>query len=149
MKYLIIECEELLDQYECEVHRTPLCMTDDASKYEHEFGYEIYEVKDDGTFSRIKEYDDTCGNWGMAIYFWKNEDDIEEKLPDIVYEKFPQANSKIFTTAKIKEIKKTYHLTDSVKEIKDEVNCGSYGTELNGGWFVIGSYNGSVYNWGY
>ncbi len=149
MKYLIVECEELHDQYECEANRIPLCMTDDISKYEHEFGYEIYEVKNDGTFSLVKSFEDTDGNWGMAIYFWKNEEDVESNLPDIVYEKFPQANSKIFTTAKIKEIKKTYHLTESVKEIKDEISYGSYGTELNGGWFVIGDYNGSIYSWGY
>lgn len=150
MKYLIVECEELGDQWECDANRAPLCITDDISKYEHEYGYEIYKVKNDGTFSLIKNYDDTRGNCGMAIYFWKNEADAEEKLPDIVYEKFPQTDRDFFTKAKIEKIIKTYHLTESVKEIKNDISCGGdYGTRLNGGWFVIGNYNGSVYSLGY
>lgn len=149
MKYLIVKCEVLDDQYECDANRIPLCITDDISEYEHEYGYEIYEVKNDGTFSLVKNYEDTRGNSGMAIYFWKNENEVEDKLPDIVYEKFPQVEREFFTEAKIEEIKKTYHLTESTKYIKDEVRCfGSYGTILNDGWFVIGYYNGSVYELG-
>jgi len=55
MKYLILECDELRDQYECDANRRPLCLTDDYSKYK-DFGYEIYEVKGNGTFKLIKPY---------------------------------------------------------------------------------------------
>lgn len=55
MKYLIIECEELHDQFECEANRTPVCMTDDFYKF-NKIGYEIYKLCDDGTFKLIKHY---------------------------------------------------------------------------------------------
>lgn len=43
-KYLIIECDELSDAYECDADRTPICLTDDFEKFNH-YGYEIYEVQ--------------------------------------------------------------------------------------------------------
>lgn len=48
-------CEELYDQFECEANRTPIYMTDDFYKF-NKFGYEIYELCDDGTFKLIKHY---------------------------------------------------------------------------------------------
>lgn len=57
MKYLIIKCDELSDQYECDADRTPICMTDNYSKY-CGYGYEIYELQKDNTFKLIKDYED-------------------------------------------------------------------------------------------
>lgn len=54
MKYLIIKCEELADQWECDANRTPVCITDDYSIYG--LGYEVYELQADSTFKLIKEY---------------------------------------------------------------------------------------------
>ena len=58
MKYLVIKCEELSDQYECDAFRKPLCVTDDISKWEAKFGYEIYRICENGKLRLIKEYDD-------------------------------------------------------------------------------------------
>lgn len=57
MKYLIIKCKELGDQWECDADRTPICITDDFDKF-YQFGYEIYEILDNGTFKLIKEYEE-------------------------------------------------------------------------------------------
>lgn len=55
MKYLIIQCDELGDQWECDADRTPICMTNDYSKYGG-YGYEVYKLKSNGTFELVKEY---------------------------------------------------------------------------------------------
>ena len=65
MKYLIIKCDELGDQWECDANRTPICITDDYSKYG--YGYEVYELLTDNTFKLIKNYEDTIEE-GFAIY---------------------------------------------------------------------------------
>ena len=68
MKYLIIRCDELRDQWECDADRTPICLTDDYSKYNCR-GYEIYEIQKDNTFKLIREYNDiTIEEIVIAIY---------------------------------------------------------------------------------
>lgn len=57
-KYLIIECEELRDPYECDADRKPLGMTDDISIWQQVRGYEIYVLNTDGRFQQIKYYED-------------------------------------------------------------------------------------------
>lgn len=57
-KYLIIECEELDDPYECDADRKPLGMTDDISIWQQIRGYEIYVLNADGRFELIKGYED-------------------------------------------------------------------------------------------
>lgn len=57
MMYLVIECVELHDQYECDVSRTPVCLTDDYLEYD-KVGYEVYKVLEDNTFELIKSYED-------------------------------------------------------------------------------------------
>ena len=52
MKYLIVKCEELHDQYECDCDRVPVCITDDYSQYGEE--YEVYEVQKDGSLALIR-----------------------------------------------------------------------------------------------
>ena len=54
MKYLVMKCDELMDAYECDADRTPICLTDDYSNYGQ--GYEIYELNEDNTFELIRSY---------------------------------------------------------------------------------------------
>lgn len=58
MKYLIVKCKELADQFECDADRTPICITDDISKYHYKYGYEIYKINNNGSLTLIKEYDE-------------------------------------------------------------------------------------------
>lgn len=52
---LVVKCTPLNDQYETDAHREPLCITADITSYEGE-GYEVYQIKKDGTLEQIKEY---------------------------------------------------------------------------------------------
>lgn len=84
MKYLIVECLELGDQFECDADRKPICITNDPSNYSS--GYDIYEIKEDGSLSLIKEYDEyneegmilSCQKEGetkpVILQKWKNFD---------------------------------------------------------------------------
>lgn len=53
--FLVVKCTPLNDQYETDAHREPLCITADTASYEGE-GYEIYQIKENGTLELIKEY---------------------------------------------------------------------------------------------
>ena len=57
MKYLIIKCEEIFNPNECEcdVKRTPICVTDNCLQYNC-YGYEIYKICPDGSLKLIKDY---------------------------------------------------------------------------------------------
>lgn len=57
-KYLIVKCDELSDQYECDADRIPVCLTDNWTYY-NEYGYEVYEVLKNNTFKLIKSYEQT------------------------------------------------------------------------------------------
>ena len=55
-QFLIIRCDELNDQYECDANRVPICITEDIKNY-RKYGYEIYEIYNDGYLKLIQEYD--------------------------------------------------------------------------------------------
>ena len=55
-KYLIMKCDELSDQYECDADRSPVCLADNWTYY-NEYGYEVYEVLKNNTFKLIKSYE--------------------------------------------------------------------------------------------
>ena len=52
--YLVVKCTPLDDQWETDAAREPLCITADLAPYEGE-GYEVYQIKKDGTLELIKE----------------------------------------------------------------------------------------------
>ena len=58
MKYLVIKCEELSDQWECDADRVPVYVGDNIKKYQNP-GYEIYKINIDGTLEKIQDYDNT------------------------------------------------------------------------------------------
>ena len=138
MKYLIIKCSELSDQYECDADRTPVCLTDDFEKYD-KYGYEIYEITSENTFELIKAYD-TSSNQGVAIYKWYDEAD-EKCEPDEIMVMDKNYNREDYTKSKIKKIKSDYHFKDSVNDIyRDIQSLGGHGEEINGEWVAIGEY---------
>lgn len=57
MKYLIIKCVSLSDQYECDAYREPVCVTNDITPYEKK-SYDIYEIHNDGSLELIQSYED-------------------------------------------------------------------------------------------
>ena len=54
VNYLIVKCVALCDQWECEYDRTPICITDDYSKYDAEH-YEVYAIYKDGRIKLFRE----------------------------------------------------------------------------------------------
>ena len=146
MKYLIVKCTLLADQYECDADREPICMTDDPTPYG--YGYEIYEVQEDGSLLRIKEIEDTREN-GMALYRW--QEDADENDPPEVLMKFPDLTRwniplNILTAV----IEKAGFIEETAGEILAEViSTGSYGEEINGYWVVFGTYRDNQFDCGY
>ena len=57
MKYLIVKCIPLDDQYECDADRIPLCVTEDYSTYKNVFGYEVWKIQKNGNLKKIQNYD--------------------------------------------------------------------------------------------
>lgn len=56
LKYLIVKCKLLSDQFECDADRTPLFLTDDWKRdYPKEGYYEVYELMPTNNFKLIKE----------------------------------------------------------------------------------------------
>ena len=58
--YLIIKCYDLDDPYECDAYREPVCLSDSYEQY-NRYGFEVYEVLDDGTFKLVKDF--RTGEW--------------------------------------------------------------------------------------
>lgn len=71
-KYLIVKCEPLDDQYECDANRIPLCITEDWKSIVPECEFEVYEINEDGNISkRIKEWDDPAyTEKRMVLGYW-------------------------------------------------------------------------------
>lgn len=147
-KYLVIKCEELSDQYECDANREPLCLTNDISSYG--LGYEIYEIKPDGTFECVKGYEVGIEE-GMAIYYWGADEDPEDRnCKPTVIRKYKGMTRNDVTKTLVKEIKKEFGFTDSVNEILTRIDCGGdYADEINGKWIVFGEYMDNRYSLGY
>lgn len=76
MKYLIMECKELMDQYECDADRTPITIVDDwkewFDKAKPDYMFEVYELKND-KFRLIKGYNDVVEEGMAFIYYPDNE----------------------------------------------------------------------------
>lgn len=135
MKYLVVRCVELGDQWECDADRRPVCLTEDYSKYD-KHGYEIYKLNKDGTFTLVRNYEDVTKE-EMVIAVWNNINHYENKPNKII--PICDGDRDYVTSSIIKKIKQTYHFTDSVEEIESDIFCsGAHGEEIKGKWVVFG-----------
>lgn len=148
MKYLIVKCVDLNDQYECDADRTPICMTDNKEEY-WKSNYEIYEVRSNGKLELIKE-SYVAGEEGFAIYYWPKNKNAEYDKP-MVMKKWKNKKRKDFTLKEIKELKKTWCFTEEPAEtiLKEIKMGGSYGEQIGERWFVIGEYYDDNFASGY
>lgn len=146
MKYLIIKCEELGDQWECDADRTPILITDDKSKYGR--GYEVWQINDDGTLTKIKEYE-TPLEKGMALYYWEDGED-EEGIDPQILEKYKDSRRDSFSKSFFKTLKNRVGFSSSVKDIMTDVQCsGAHGELIKNKWTVFGEYSDNVFKTGY
>lgn len=104
MKYLIIKCEELMDAYECDANRIPVCITEDICKYQ-EYGFEIY---DNGNIGKcIKDYDINNMPTELVVFkFLNNEEDYENNSDIQILESVSINTNKKEEIVKMKEFKK-------------------------------------------
>lgn len=138
MKYLVVKCEELHDQYECDANKTPFCLTDDYSNFG--IGYKVYEILSNNKFKLIKDYDD-YNERGIAVYAWNSDSLCEQTMPDIIFEKFKNVTRDDITKNQIKKLKSKYHFTDTINEIYSEIrHTGAYADEIDDKFIVIGEY---------
>lgn len=136
MKYLVIECAELGDQWECDADRTPICVTDDYSEYDKS-GYEIYEIHEDGTLEIIRHYDEVSSE-SMYVCVWNDSEMVEESDPDTIVELEVDTRYDV-TKSIVKKIKKQYGFTDSIDEIYNDIQCfGYHGEHKKQKWIVVG-----------
>ena len=141
--YLIVKCEDLSDQYECDADRTPLCVVEDYLPY-FKRGYEIYAINADGSLTLEKDHY-VAGEKGMCVARWVMDDDRF-----LGVEKFKNMTRKDVTAEFLKSLKKKYGFTDSVKKIHQYIlRGGDYADEANGEWVVIGEYEDEIYPIGY
>lgn len=145
MQYLIMRCDYLNDQYECDADRTPITITANyelwLEKNDPDYNYEVYEFIN-GEFKKIELES------GMALYYWGKDADIDSEKPNII-EKF-------------KDYSRDYAIPESVKEYIELTvfdgsdyddslsNCGYitwYDKDMN--YYVYGEYYGNNYDYGY
>lgn len=147
-KYLVIECNELGDQWECDADRKPVCLVEDYSQY-NKRGYEIYEIKTDGTLKIIREYDDIT-NERICVYWWNSENKVEEcPLPDKII-KIKDGDRDNVTKSLIKKIKQKYKFADTIEEIEGDISCsGNHAELIDNKWIVFGEAFDDWYPYGY
>ena len=70
--YVIVKCEELSDQWECDADKTPIRVLINVEPHKLRkfkcYGYEVYVASADGTLEKIQDYN----SYGVI------EDDDEE-----------------------------------------------------------------------
>lgn len=145
-KYLVVECNELGDQWECDADRKPICLVEDYSQY-NKRGYEIYEIKKDGTLDLIRNYDDITDE-RICVCWWNDEEDGSD-IPDKIIE-IKKGDRDNVTKSLVKKIKQQYNFKDTVNEIYRDISCsGSHGEEIDGKWVVFGETFDDWYPKGY
>lgn len=146
LKYLVIKCNELGDQWECDADRRPLCITDDKDRF-WKLGYEIYEIHSDGSLELIKNYE-TAGEVGLALYYWEEDEDPELDAPTVI-EKIPNCEECVLDNI-LKFWIKLAGFSGSFEEIKKEIKGGGgSGEEIRNRYYVIGEYFDDKFELGY
>lgn len=138
MKYLIVECLELGDQFECDADRKPICITNDPSNYSS--GYDIYEIKKDGSLSLIKEYDE-YNEEGMILLCQK-----EDETEPVILQKWKNFDRDSIPLEIIKQCKFT---KSTPEEIKSQIcSVGSYQERHSKKIFLLTEYFDYNFNLG-
>ena len=145
-KYLIMKCEELGDQWECDCNRTPITMCEDWQKWYQQnknikYDFQVYEFKNN-SFELIKEYT-TPMEEGMALYYWTEEQDPEKDSPTIIYKYKNYTRKDSIPKECLPFIEKGTDLDDSL------LNCGIIDFYIDTNYYVYGEYNDNWYSLGY
>lgn len=158
-KYLIVKCEPLSDQHECDADREPMFLVDDwedwLEKNHPTYRFEVYKFVDNEEAELVKDYDEATDE-GMALYFWNMDDDHEEVAPTVIahykdynrYSKVPDEVWKVFRQG-------AYWADDdeyTEKEFKNDLESSgwaSWDDKEHEKYWVYGYYEDGRYCLGY
>lgn len=143
MKYLITELAQEFDET-C----LPLRITEDPSDYG--YGYEVYEILEDGTFKLIKEWNEAKKE-GFALYYWDSYEQAESGSCPTIIRDFRGMDRDDFSKEDISMIKEEAKFNEDVDFILSEISCcGEYAEESSDGkWVVFGSYRDDDFSVGW
>ena len=142
MKYLVLECNELADQYECDADRFPVFVGDAIPKDMLGFGFEHFCINEDGSLNLIKEYDVPYES-GMALYYWEDGLNPEKDLPNVIF-KYPNYNRNTPIPSEVKEV------LDTLENLEDSLDCcGNMTGYKNEDYYVYGEYMDDRFDFGY
>lgn len=158
-KYLIVKCEPLSDQYECDADREPMFLVDDwkdwFEKNHPTYRFEVYKFVDEEEATLEKAYEEAMDK-GMALYFWNMDDDHEEVAPTVIahykdynrYNKVPDEVWRVFRQG-------AYWPDGDEKteeEFKHDLDCSgciSWDDKEHKKFWVYGDYADGRYDLGY
>ena len=145
--YLIMRCDELGDQYECDANREPIAITSDWENWLKEnnpdYLFEVYSW--DGTSMEcIKDYDSFMEE-GMAFYWWYEDKEDCEIDPPHVITKWPNYNRKNKIPNEVMKFKNYFD-----EEYKSDLkSCGCFSFFKDDKYYVYGKYEDSHYDVGF
>lgn len=146
-KYLIMKCEELGDQWECECNRTPITLCENwqewykNNKKNIRYSFEVYEFKNN-KFKLIKKYDEPTEK-GMALYYWNKKQDPEKDLPNVIYKYKNRTKKEAVPKECLSFIKKGTDVDNSL------LTCGTISFFIDNKYYVYGEYDDNSYSLAY
>jgi hypothetical protein len=57
MKFLIVKCKPLNDQWECDADREPMFVCDDWHGLKLNYPFEVYGIGDGGVLTYVRDYE--------------------------------------------------------------------------------------------
>ena len=150
MMYLIMKCDQLADQYECDVDRTPIALTSDWQTWVKEnkpdYLFEVWEYDINNQFTCIKDYEDPMEQ-GMALYYWAPDEYIHWDSPHVVV-KFPNYNRESpIPDIVIKRISTNTEKSEVYNRLESRGFIKWYDNEDN--YYVYGEYEDDNYLTGF
>ena len=159
VKYLIVKCMELSDQYECDADREPMFLVDDwedwFEKNHPTYQFEVYKFVDEKEATLEKTYDEVMDE-GMALYFWNMDDNFEEVAPTVIahykdYDRHKTVPDKVWEI-----FRQGAYWTDddefTEKDFKKDLKCQGYASwddKEHKKYWVYGHYADGRYCLGY
>lgn len=158
-KYLIMKCEELDDQYECDANREPMFLVDDWEEWYRKnhpnYKFEVYEFEDEEECTLVKQYEEAMEK-GMALYFWDADDNHEEVAPTVIAHYKDYAYDTKVPDEVWKVFRQGAYWSDgdefTEKEFKKDLYCQGYASwddEEHKKYWVYGYYADGRYCVGY
>lgn len=127
-KYLIIACDELGDQYECDANREPITMTEDwkawYKKENPDYCFEVWEFNGQ-SFERIKDYDCPMEEGMIFLAGNANDLDLEDEDSYTIMGKYPDLDRHSPLPQNVLTLFNKRDFEEDGDSIESLHNCGS------------------------